>query len=37
VINRLEANGLIVHHLDLSEFAKGTGGPNCLIMPVERK
>ena len=37
VIKRLEANGLIAHDLDLSEFAKGTGGPNCLIMPVERK
>ena len=37
VIRRLEANDLIVHDLDLAEFAKGTGGPNCLIMPVERK
>ncbi|MBW1716049.1 MAG: amidinotransferase [Deltaproteobacteria bacterium] len=37
VTKRLEANGLIAHDLDLSEFAKGTGGPNCLIMPVERK
>ena len=37
VIEQLEANGLVVHDLDLSEFAKGTGGPNCLIMPVERK
>lgn len=36
-IKKLEANGLVVHDLDLSEFAKGTGGPNCLIMPVERK
>jgi dimethylargininase len=26
----------IVHDLDLSEYAKGTGGPNCLIMPVDR-
>jgi len=37
VIEQLEANDLVVHDLDLSEFAKGTGGPNCLIMPVERK
>ncbi len=37
VIKQLEANGLVVHDLDLSEFAKGRGGPNCLIMPVERK
>jgi len=37
VIERLDANGLIVHAVELSEFAKGTGGPNCLVMPVERK
>ena len=36
VIHRLEAEGYIVHDLDLGEFAKGMGGPNCLIMPVER-
>ena len=36
VIDRLEADGYIVHSLDLGEFAKGMGGPNCLIMPVER-
>ncbi len=36
VIDRLEAEGYIVHNLDLGEFAKGMGGPNCLIMPVER-
>jgi len=36
VIDRLEAKGYIVHNLDLGEFAKGMGGPNCLIMPVER-
>jgi dimethylargininase len=35
-IERLDALGLVVHALDLSEFVKGTGGPNCLIMPVER-
>ena len=37
VIKKLELSGLIVHALDLSEFLKGTGGPNCLIMPLERK
>ena len=36
VIDRLEAERYIVHNLDLGEFAKGMGGPNCLIMPVER-
>lgn len=36
VITRLEEHGFFVHTIDLSEFTKGTGGPNCLIMPVER-
>lgn len=36
VINLLKNRGYRVHDLDLSEFAKGMGGPNCLIMPVER-
>jgi len=36
VIDRLDTEGYIVHNLDLGEFAKGMGGPNCLIMPVER-
>jgi len=36
VIKRLEAEACVVHNLDLSEFAKGMGGPNCLIMPVAR-
>ncbi len=36
VIDRLAAEGYIVHSLDLGEFAKGMGGPNCLIMPIER-
>ncbi len=36
VIARLEAAGYSVHNLDLGEFAKGMGGPNCLIMPVKR-
>ena len=32
----LTAQGIVVHELDLSEFVKGSGGPNCLILPVER-
>lgn len=32
----LRHEGIIVHALDLSEFVKGSGGPSCLIMPVER-
>lgn len=32
----LEAGGFKVHSLDLGEFVKGTGGPSCLILPVER-
>jgi len=36
VASQLEASGLTVHELNLSEFVKGSGGPNCLIMPVER-
>jgi dimethylargininase len=36
VINLLKNRGYIVHVLDLTEFVKGMGGPNCLIMPVER-
>jgi len=31
------ASNLEKHNIgDLGEFAKGMGGPNCLIMPVER-
>lgn len=37
VIAGLEDSGLLVHAIDLSEFAKGAGGPNCLIMPLERQ
>lgn len=33
---KLKDEGFHVHSLDLSEFAKGMGGPNCLIMPIER-
>ena len=32
----LDANGVEVHGVDLSEFRKGAGGPTCLILPVER-
>jgi len=34
-IERLDETEYVVHDLDLSEYAKGTGGPNCLIMPVD--
>jgi len=37
LIEAAEKNRVHAHVLDLSEFAKGTGGPNCLIMPVERR
>jgi dimethylargininase len=36
-IKELRRAGIIVHAIDLSEFVKGTGGPSCLIMPVDRK
>lgn len=32
----LEAHGVRVHRLDLSEFRKGSGGPTCLVLPVAR-
>jgi dimethylargininase len=28
--------GVYVHEIELSEFAKGAGGPNCLVLPVRR-
>jgi arginine deiminase len=28
--------GYVVQDLNLSEFAKGMCGPNCLIMPIKR-
>ena len=37
LINAAAENNVLTHVLDLSEFAKGTGGPNCLIMPIERR
>ncbi len=36
VIDRLQAAKVVVHVLDLSEFVKGSGGPTCLILPIER-
>ncbi|MFX0088079.1 MAG: dimethylarginine dimethylaminohydrolase family protein [Candidatus Hodarchaeota archaeon] len=36
VINLTQEYGVKVHSIDFSEFAKGSGGPNCLIMPVGR-
>ncbi|MCK5077724.1 MAG: hypothetical protein KAR38_15180, partial [Calditrichia bacterium] len=36
VIKILKENNVKVHALNLTEFVKGTGGPSCLIMPVER-
>lgn len=32
----LDASGVTVHGVDLSEFRKGAGGPTCLVLPVER-
>ena len=37
VIQKAEELGIKVHIVDLAEFWKGTGGPNCLIMPLERE
>ncbi len=36
VIKILEREGYEVYALDLSEFVKGSGGPSCLILPLER-
>ncbi len=33
----LKKAGFTVFELDLSEFIKGSGGPTCLILPIERK
>ena len=35
-IEILKHNGYHVHSIDLSEFIKDTGGPSCLIMPLEQ-
>lgn len=32
----LDARGVSVRGIDLSEFRKGAGGPTCLILPVDR-
>jgi len=36
VSERMEREGYIVHDINLEEFAKGMGGPNCLILPIKR-
>ncbi len=36
-IGILEASGMRVHGIDLSEFRKGAGGPTCLTLPLERR
>jgi dimethylargininase len=33
-MNILQQKGYRVHHLNLSEFIKGTGGPSCLVLPI---
>lgn len=35
-IKCLEKQNINIHKLAISEFVKGAGGPNCLIMPVTR-
>ena len=35
VTDILQAKGIVVHKLDLSEFVKGNGGPSCMILPIE--
>ncbi len=35
-MDALDAKGVRVLGMDLSEFRKGAGGPTCLILPVER-
>jgi dimethylargininase len=36
VVKIARDSGVRVHEVDVSEFAKGAGGPNCLVMPLER-
>ena len=36
-ILKLEEESLKLHVLNISEYSKGDAGPNCLIMPLERK
>ena len=35
-IHCLNEEEFTIHLIDISEFVKGAGGPNCLIMPVTR-
>jgi len=37
LIEAVKKSGVRVHEVALSEFAKGSGGPNCLVMPVDRR
>jgi len=37
IIKEAERLGMTAHVIELSELWKGAGGPNCPIMPVERK
>lgn len=36
-IKELKRADVKVHLVDLSEFIKGSGGPTCLVLPIERK
>ena len=36
LIHIVRKEGVYVHEIELSEFAKGAGGPNCLILPIKR-
>lgn len=36
-LEALDGRGLSVEAVEVSEFAKGAGGPNCLIMPLDRR
>lgn len=36
-IKELKRAGVKVHLVNLSEFIKGSGGPTCLILPIERR
>lgn len=36
-IDALDSQELKINLIDISEFVKGAGGPNCLIMPIERE
>jgi dimethylargininase len=35
-LEALDAARVRVHTVELSEFAKGSGGPTCLVLPLER-